>query len=66
MVGLVQTGRSPEESVREFEPTAQSIRNWVAQAKRDTGRGDRGLLERFPCLSIAEIEPSPTPIQRRS
>jgi transposase len=43
MVELVQAGRSPEELGREFEPTAQSIRNWFAQAKRDAGRGDGGL-----------------------
>jgi transposase len=43
MVELVQAGRSPEELAREFEPTAQSIRNWVAQAARDAGRGDGGL-----------------------
>jgi transposase-like protein len=34
MVELVHAGRSPEELAREFEPTAQSIRNWVAQAGR--------------------------------
>ena len=43
MIELVQAGRSPEELAREFEPTAQSIRNWVTQAKRDGGRGDGGL-----------------------
>ena len=43
MLELVQAGRTPEELAREFEPTAQSIRNWVAQAKRDAGRGDGGL-----------------------
>jgi transposase len=43
MVELVQAGRSPEELAREFEPTAQSIRNWIAQAKREVGRGDGGL-----------------------
>ncbi|MGH7159308.1 MAG: transposase [Acetobacteraceae bacterium] len=43
MVELVQAGRSPEELAREFEPTAQSIRNWVWQAKRDGGHGDGGL-----------------------
>jgi transposase len=43
MVELVQAGRSPEELAREFEPTAQSIRNWVVQTKRDAGRGDGGL-----------------------
>jgi transposase-like protein len=39
MVELVHAGRSPEELARQFEPTAQSIRNWVAQAARDVGRG---------------------------
>jgi len=43
MVELVQAGRSPEALAREFEPTAQSIRNWVAQAARDGGQGDGGL-----------------------
>ena len=37
MVELVRTERTPEELAREFEPTAQAIRNWVAQAKRDEG-----------------------------
>ena len=41
MVDLVRAGRSPEKLAEEFEPTAQSIRNWVAQAERDAGlRGD--------------------------
>ena len=43
MVELVRSGRSPEELAREFEPPAQSIRNWVGQADRDEGRGDGGL-----------------------
>ena len=34
MVDLVRAGRSPEELAREFEPTAQSIRNWLAQYER--------------------------------
>ena len=38
MVELVRAGRSPEELSREFEPTAQSIRNWVAEADRQEGR----------------------------
>ena len=41
MVELVHAGRSPEELAQEFEPTAQSIRNWVGQAESDAGgRGD--------------------------
>ena len=43
MVELVHTGRTPEELAREFEPTAQAIRNWVAQAERDEGRRGDGL-----------------------
>ena len=38
MVALVRAGRTPEELSREFEPTAQSIINWVAQADRDEGK----------------------------
>jgi len=37
MVELVRSGRSPEELAWEFEPSAQSIRNWVSQAHRDEG-----------------------------
>ncbi len=32
MVELARAGRSPDDLAKEFEPTAQSIRNWVAQA----------------------------------
>jgi transposase len=32
LVELVRSGRTPEELSREFEPSAQSIRNWVAAA----------------------------------
>ena len=32
LVALVRLGRTPEELSREFEPSAQSIRNWVAAA----------------------------------
>lgn len=43
MIELVRAGRSPEELGREFEATAQSIRNWVAQEDRDKGRRSDGL-----------------------
>ena len=43
MVELVRAGRSPEELSREFEPTAQSIWNWVRQAERDQGARLDGL-----------------------
>ena len=43
LVELVRAGRTPEGLAREFEPTAQSVRNWVAQSERNTGRGNGGL-----------------------
>ena len=43
MVEMVRAGSSPEKLAREFEPTAQTIRNWVAQADRDVGRRTDGL-----------------------
>ena len=38
MIELVWAGRNPEELSREFEPSAQTIRNWVEQANIDEGR----------------------------
>ncbi len=43
MVELMHAGRAPESLGREFEPSAQAIRNWVAQADRDEGRRADGL-----------------------
>ncbi len=43
MVRLVRSGRTPEELGREFEPTAQAIRNWVKQAGLDEGMRTDGL-----------------------
>ena len=43
MIELVRSGRSPESLAKEFEPTAQAIRNWVVQAERDAGRRDDGV-----------------------
>ena len=37
LMDLVRAGRTPEELSREFEPTAQSIWNWVRQQERDQG-----------------------------
>lgn len=42
IIDLVHAGRTPEELAREFEPTAQTIMNWVAQADRDAGRSQDG------------------------
>jgi transposase len=38
MVELVRAGRDPASLAREFEPSAQTIRNWVASADREEGR----------------------------
>ena len=43
MIELVRAGRGPEELAKEFEPSAQAIRNWIAQADRDEGRRADGL-----------------------
>ena len=43
MVELVQAGRMPVELSREFECSAQAIRNWVRQADRDAGMREDGL-----------------------
>ena len=43
LIELVRGGQSPEELARKFEPTAQSIRNWVRQADLDDGRRSDGL-----------------------
>ena len=44
IVDLIRAGRDPDDLAREFEPTAQSIRNWVASAGGRGGeRPDKGL-----------------------
>jgi transposase len=43
LIELARAGRSPESLAKEFEPSAQTIRNWMAQAERDTGQRTDGL-----------------------
>ncbi len=43
MMELVRAGRTPEELSREFEPTAQTIHNWVKQIDLDEGVRADGL-----------------------
>ena len=38
LIELVASGRSPEELAKEFEPSAQTIRNWVKRAEADGGK----------------------------
>ncbi len=50
IVELVRSGRDPADLAREFEPSAQAIRNWVAQADRSEGRRE----EKSEALTAAE------------
>ena len=34
LIALVAQGRTPEQLAREYEPTAQTIRNWVNEAQK--------------------------------
>ena len=43
LIELVRAGQTPEALGRKFEPTAQTIRNWVRQADLDEGRRSDGL-----------------------
>jgi transposase len=43
MVDLVRAGRTPGTLAREFEVSAQAIRNWVRQDQRDAGERQDGL-----------------------
>jgi transposase len=41
IVALVRAGRDPKDLPHEYEPTAQSIRLWVAVADRREGRREK-------------------------
>src|SRR5574341_99791 len=43
LVDLVRSGRTPGSLARQFEPSAEAIRNWVRQADLDEGRRADGL-----------------------
>jgi transposase len=43
IIALARAGRTPAELAQEFEPTAQTICNWMAQADRDDGQRHDGL-----------------------
>src|SRR5690606_12519866 len=43
IIALVRAGRTPEELAKEYEPSHQTIRNWVRQADRDQGVRADGL-----------------------
>lgn len=43
VVDLHRAGRSIRELAKEFEPSEQTIRNWIVQAERDRGERRDGL-----------------------
>jgi len=43
IVELARLGRSAAELAREFEPTYETIRQWIKQAERDEGADATGL-----------------------
>lgn len=43
MIELVRAGRSPASLAKDFEPSAQTIANWVKQADLDEGKRSDGL-----------------------
>ena len=43
LIELVRGGQRPEALAKKFEPSAQTIRNWVRQADLDDGRRHDGL-----------------------
>ena len=43
IVELVRAGRKPEQLAKEFEPSAQTIWNWLKQADLDGGRRSDGV-----------------------
>jgi transposase len=43
LIELARSGQTPEELARKFEPSAQTIRNWVRQADLDDGKRRDGL-----------------------
>ena len=47
MVELVRSGHSARSLAREFEPSEQTIRNWVKQADLDEGRRRDGLTKQM-------------------
>lgn len=54
MVDLVRAGRDPTDLAREFEPSRQTIQNWVAEAERVEGRREAKPPTADPDLTTTE------------
>ncbi len=55
ILDLMHSGRTAASLAREYEPTATTIRNWVAQAERDAGRRHDGGLTTDERKELAEL-----------
>lgn len=53
-IELVASGRSPAELAKEFEPSAQTIRNWVKRAQADGGKR-RDVLTSPECEDLVKL-----------
>ena len=53
LVELARAGRSPGSLAREFEPSEQTIRNWVRRAELDEGERNDGLTTEVSRLKRA-------------
>ncbi len=56
MVELVRAGRDPTDLAREFEPSAQAIRTWGAEADQQEGRREAKPAATEAALSANERE----------
>jgi len=63
IIELVRSGRTPESLEKEFEPCAQTIRNWLKHADLDAGRrsdsltsGERAELVRLRRENLRLLE----------
>ncbi len=56
MVDLVRAGRDSKALAREFEPSAQAIRNWAADADRRDGRRLPKAVAADAALTSTELD----------
>jgi transposase-like protein len=56
MIELVRAGRTPEELAKEFEPSGQTIRNWVAQMSGQQRAQPFGEDKKQPCAFVPDLQ----------
>ena len=64
MIELIRAGRTAEQLAKEFEPSAQAIRNWVAQAYKAWIEDANGnVIERAVGTRLTELAMSPPKVR---